>query len=78
MASNIDSLYKINGQENLSLESSIITEHSVNDAFLETKDEQDLDSPTHGFSSIPDAIEDVRQGKLVIVVDDEDREMKEI
>ncbi|XWS44976.1 hypothetical protein CRYUN_Cryun15aG0096100 [Craigia yunnanensis] len=27
-----------------------------------------------GFASIPEAIEDIRQGKLVIVVDDEDRE----
>jgi len=26
------------------------------------------------FDSIPDAIEDIRQGKMVIVVDDEDRE----
>ncbi|WVZ48891.1 hypothetical protein U9M48_000286 [Paspalum notatum var. saurae] len=37
-------------------------------------DELDLDSPTKGFSSIPEAIEDIRQGKYVIVVDDEDRE----
>ncbi|KAA8546767.1 hypothetical protein F0562_003196 [Nyssa sinensis] len=37
-------------------------------------DEFDLDRSTEGFSSIPDAIEDIRQGKLVIVVDDEDRE----
>ncbi|KAL8151898.1 hypothetical protein V2J09_021706 [Rumex salicifolius] len=36
--------------------------------------EYDLESPTRGFSSIPDAIEDIRQGKFVIVVDDEDRE----
>lgn len=38
------------------------------------KNEYDLDSPTRGFSSIPDAVEDIRQGKFVIVVDDEDRE----
>ncbi|KAL5854989.1 hypothetical protein ACOSQ3_004823 [Xanthoceras sorbifolium] len=38
-----------------------------NDAF-------DSDFPTEGFSSIPEAIEDIRQGKLVVVVDDEDRE----
>ncbi|CAK7354614.1 unnamed protein product [Dovyalis caffra] len=38
------------------------------------KDEYDLDHPTEGFASIPEAIEDIRQGKLVIVVDDEDRE----
>ncbi|KAF5747339.1 bifunctional riboflavin biosynthesis protein RIBA 1 chloroplastic [Tripterygium wilfordii] len=37
-------------------------------------DEYDLDRPTPGFASIPEAIEDIRQGKLVIVVDDEDRE----
>ncbi|OMO73040.1 3,4-dihydroxy-2-butanone 4-phosphate synthase, RibB [Corchorus olitorius] len=37
-------------------------------------DEYDLDRPTDGFASIPEAIEDIRQGKLVIVVDDEDRE----
>ncbi|KQJ99989.1 probable bifunctional riboflavin biosynthesis protein RIBA 2, chloroplastic [Brachypodium distachyon] len=36
--------------------------------------EHDLDSPTEGFSSISEAIEDIRQGKLVIVVDDESRE----
>ncbi|XP_043720653.1 bifunctional riboflavin biosynthesis protein RIBA 1, chloroplastic-like isoform X3 [Telopea speciosissima] len=38
------------------------------------KEEHDLDHPTAGFSSIPEAIEDIRQGKMVIVVDDEDRE----
>ncbi|KAA3479710.1 GTP cyclohydrolase II isoform 1 [Gossypium australe] len=37
-------------------------------------DEYDLDHPTQGFASIQEAIEDIRQGKLVIVVDDEDRE----
>ncbi|KAJ0097248.1 hypothetical protein Patl1_28255 [Pistacia atlantica] len=37
-------------------------------------DEYDLDRPTEGFASIPEAIEDIRQGKFVIVVDDEDRE----
>uniref|UniRef100_A0A5B7AKY4 GTP cyclohydrolase II n=1 Tax=Davidia involucrata TaxID=16924 RepID=A0A5B7AKY4_DAVIN len=37
-------------------------------------DEYDLDRPTEGFSSIPEAIEDIRQGKIVVVVDDEDRE----
>ncbi|KAI4367185.1 hypothetical protein MLD38_022949 [Melastoma candidum] len=34
----------------------------------------DLDVPSAGFASIPEAIEDVRQGKMVLVVDDEDRE----
>ncbi|KAL0546657.1 hypothetical protein IC582_016569 [Cucumis melo] len=38
-------------------------------------DETDLDRPTEGFSSIEEAIEDVRRGKvMVVVVDDEDRE----
>ncbi|KAF5448461.1 hypothetical protein F2P56_028996 [Juglans regia] len=37
-------------------------------------DEFDMDLPTEGFSSIPEAIEDIRQGKIVVVVDDEDRE----
>ncbi|KAL5556488.1 hypothetical protein UlMin_038724, partial [Ulmus minor] len=36
--------------------------------------EYDLDCPTEGFSSVGEAIRDIRQGKLVIVVDDEDRE----
>uniref|UniRef100_A0A0R0ISZ5 GTP cyclohydrolase II domain-containing protein n=1 Tax=Glycine max TaxID=3847 RepID=A0A0R0ISZ5_SOYBN len=42
--------------------------------FFADRNEYDLDCPTQGFSSIPEAIEDIRQGKLVIVVDDEDRE----
>ncbi|KAI8536328.1 hypothetical protein RHMOL_Rhmol10G0248600 [Rhododendron molle] len=42
--------------------------------FHSDDDEFDLDRPTEGFSSIPEAIEDIRQGKFVIVVDDEDRE----
>ncbi|XP_010272976.1 PREDICTED: bifunctional riboflavin biosynthesis protein RIBA 1, chloroplastic-like [Nelumbo nucifera] len=44
------------------------------DEFFVDKDEHDLDHLTEGFSSIQEAIEDIRQGKLVIVVDDEDRE----
>jgi len=44
------------------------------DDFFGDNDELDLDCPTDGFSSISEAIEDIRQGKLVIVVDDEDRE----
>ncbi|KAL7003000.1 Bifunctional riboflavin biosynthesis protein RIBA 1, chloroplastic [Sarracenia purpurea var. burkii] len=36
--------------------------------------EFDLDLPTEGFSSVPEAIEDIRKGKMVVVVDDEDRE----
>ncbi|OMO63539.1 3,4-dihydroxy-2-butanone 4-phosphate synthase, RibB [Corchorus olitorius] len=46
---------------------------SGNDFNIEN-DEFDLDRPTKGFASIPEAIEDVRQGKMVLVVDDEDRE----
>ncbi|KAI3448245.1 hypothetical protein Pfo_004910 [Paulownia fortunei] len=37
-------------------------------------DEFDLDLPSEGFSSIPEAIEDILKGKMVVVVDDEDRE----
>ncbi|KAL0454366.1 UNVERIFIED_CONTAM: Bifunctional riboflavin biosynthesis protein RIBA 1, chloroplastic [Sesamum latifolium] len=37
-------------------------------------DEFDLDLPSEGFSSIPEAIEDIYKGKMVVVVDDEDRE----
>ncbi|KAJ3676928.1 hypothetical protein LUZ60_002652 [Juncus effusus] len=46
----------------------------ISDEFSMGDDERDLDYPTEGFSSIPEAIEDIRQGKYVIVVDDEDRE----
>ncbi|CAK9169694.1 unnamed protein product [Ilex paraguariensis] len=42
--------------------------------FSNSDDEFDLDHPTEGFSSIMEAIGDIRQGKMVIVVDDEDRE----
>ncbi|AED97867.1 Bifunctional riboflavin biosynthesis protein RIBA 1 [Arabidopsis thaliana] len=42
--------------------------------FVAEDDDFELDLPTPGFSSIPEAIEDIRQGKLVVVVDDEDRE----
>lgn len=42
--------------------------------FDDYEDDRDLDYPTEGFSSIQEAIEDIREGKLVIVVDDEDRE----
>ncbi|KAK4803024.1 hypothetical protein SAY86_001227 [Trapa natans] len=37
-------------------------------------DDFDLDSPTESFYSIQEAIENIGQGKLVLVVDDEDRE----
>ncbi|KAL9238343.1 hypothetical protein vseg_012776 [Gypsophila vaccaria] len=42
--------------------------------FSVENDEYELDLPSEGFASIPEAIEDIRQGKIVIVVDDEDRE----
>ncbi|KAF9681848.1 hypothetical protein SADUNF_Sadunf05G0045600 [Salix dunnii] len=42
--------------------------------FFVDNDEYDLDRPTEGCASIPEAIEDIHQGKMVIVVDDEDRE----
>ncbi|RWV79152.1 hypothetical protein GW17_00059766 [Ensete ventricosum] len=47
---------------------------SVPDDFSIDNDENDLDGPTEGFSSISEAIKDIRQGKFVIAVDDEDRE----
>ncbi|XP_023551569.1 bifunctional riboflavin biosynthesis protein RIBA 1, chloroplastic-like [Cucurbita pepo subsp. pepo] len=37
-------------------------------------EESDLDRPTKGFSSIEEAIEDIKLGKMVVVIDDEDRE----
>ena len=37
----------------------------VVDGFSADDDELDLDSPTKGFSSIPEAIEDIRQGKVL-------------
>ncbi|XP_022858456.1 bifunctional riboflavin biosynthesis protein RIBA 1, chloroplastic-like [Olea europaea var. sylvestris] len=42
--------------------------------FAVKDDEFDLDQSSEGFSSISEAIEDIRQGKMVVVVDDEDRE----
>ncbi|KAL1204091.1 Bifunctional riboflavin biosynthesis protein RIBA 1 [Cardamine amara subsp. amara] len=42
--------------------------------FVAEDDDFELDLPTPGLSSIPEAIEDIRQGKFVVVVDDEDRE----
>ncbi|XP_064973123.1 probable bifunctional riboflavin biosynthesis protein RIBA 1, chloroplastic [Musa acuminata AAA Group] len=44
------------------------------DEFSIGNGELDLDCPTEGFSPISEAIEDIRQGKFVIVVDDESRE----
>ncbi|KAJ1378629.1 Riboflavin biosynthesis protein RibBA [Sesbania bispinosa] len=42
--------------------------------FADEIDECELDIPTEGFSSVQEAIEDIRNGKMVVVVDDEDRE----
>ncbi|CAN8251677.1 unnamed protein product [Cochlearia groenlandica] len=47
---------------------------AAGNGFVAEDDDYELDLPTQGFSSIPEAIEDIRQGKLVVVVDDEDRE----
>ncbi|KAL4362941.1 hypothetical protein GQ457_04G003610 [Hibiscus cannabinus] len=46
----------------------------ISNGFPIDNDDFDLDRPTKGFASIVDAIEDIRQGKMVLVVDDEDRE----
>ncbi|KAJ7946749.1 bifunctional riboflavin biosynthesis protein RIBA 1, chloroplastic-like [Quillaja saponaria] len=46
----------------------------ISGGFPVDNDEFDLDLPTPGFSSILEAIEDIRHGKMVLVVDDEDRE----
>ncbi|XWS39761.1 hypothetical protein CRYUN_Cryun18bG0082200 [Craigia yunnanensis] len=46
----------------------------ITNGFLIDNDEFDFDRPTEGFASIPEAIKDIRQGKMVVVVDDEDRE----
>lgn len=50
-----------------------ITPETDNQVFI-SEDDADLDCPSKGFCSIPDAIEAIRQGKFVIAVDDEDRE----
>ncbi|XP_022141023.1 bifunctional riboflavin biosynthesis protein RIBA 1, chloroplastic-like isoform X2 [Momordica charantia] len=47
---------------------------SISNSFPVDEDEYDFDRPTEGFASVADAIEDIRQGKMVLVVDDEDRE----
>ena len=38
---------------------------SITNDFAVGNDDHELDRPTEGFSSIPDAIEDIRQGKVV-------------
>ncbi|WCJ18782.1 Riboflavin biosynthesis protein RibBA [Euphorbia peplus] len=47
---------------------------AISNGFPVDDDDFNLDHATQGFSSVPEAIEDIRQGKMVIVVDDEDRE----
>ncbi|XP_058092148.1 probable bifunctional riboflavin biosynthesis protein RIBA 1, chloroplastic [Magnolia sinica] len=44
------------------------------DEFVIDNEVLDVDGHVKGFTSIPEAIEDIRRGKFVIVVDDEDRE----
>lgn len=34
------------------------------DDFFDANDEADLDRPTEGFASIPEALEDIRRGKV--------------
>ncbi|XP_058751877.1 bifunctional riboflavin biosynthesis protein RIBA 1, chloroplastic-like isoform X3 [Vicia villosa] len=53
-----------------STQDSVIT----NISFLDDNNEFNLDGPAEGFASIPEAIEEIRRGKMVVVVDDEDRE----
>ncbi|KAK8930986.1 hypothetical protein KSP39_PZI016666 [Platanthera zijinensis] len=64
----------INGQDNMLTENGASSGTAIADGFFDYEVERDLDFPTKGFSSVSDAVEDIRQGKLVIVVDDEDRE----
>ncbi|KAL0908603.1 hypothetical protein M5K25_023105 [Dendrobium thyrsiflorum] len=68
------SMDTINGQDNVSTKNGASNGTPITDGFFECQDEQDLDCPTKGFSPVSEAINDIRQGKLVIVVDDEDRE----
>lgn len=69
----------VNGQDTISTSTfdqvdDVEDDVTSNDEFSNYDDEPDLDYPTQGFSSIPEAIDDIRKGKIVIVVDDEDRE----
>jgi 3,4-dihydroxy 2-butanone 4-phosphate synthase / GTP cyclohydrolase II len=43
-------------------------------AFVISTNERELDAPAPGFDSIPDALQAVARGELVVVLDDEDRE----
>lgn len=55
-------------------ESGGLSSHSYCNAVRGHDDEYDLDCPTEGFSTIAEAIKDIRQGKIIVVVDDENRE----
>ncbi|XP_073121653.1 bifunctional riboflavin biosynthesis protein RIBA 1, chloroplastic [Henckelia pumila] len=72
---------KINGSAGIEAQSDSVVLGALgadmvptNSGFPVDNGEFDLDLPTPGFSSITEAIEDIREGKMVVVVDDEDRE----
>src|ERR1700683_4369572 len=41
---------------------------------MESDKATDMTEPKYPFASIPEAVEDIRQGRMIVVVDDEDRE----
>lgn len=41
---------------------------SISKSFPIDEDEYDFDRPTEGFASVADAIEDIRQGKVTIIL----------
>src|ERR1700683_1019115 len=41
---------------------------------MESDKATDMTEPKYPFASIPEAVEDIREGRMVVVVDDEDRE----
>ncbi|XP_058771720.1 bifunctional riboflavin biosynthesis protein RIBA 1, chloroplastic-like [Vicia villosa] len=62
------------GKDLVVVDESTLSSGITSISFPADNNEFDLDSPAEGFASIPEAIEDIRQGKMVVVVDDEDRE----
>lgn len=52
------------GDESVGIEALAADTGLTSNAFSLDNDEFDLDSPTEGFASIPEAIEDIRQGKV--------------
>lgn len=52
------------GDESVGIEALAADTGLTNNVFSLDNDEFDLDSPTEGFASIPEAIEDIRQGKV--------------